>query len=303
MQRLTPLFDEGRDFAPGGRSLPANTSRMAIGGVTGLISDELVAGRAEQLPEFAFRRPFCHAGPLYRPGCGSKGGREADSINAHVHVAAMIHIPDSSTLAGGPMAVSETRRQLILEAMVRVVGRKGYKATSVADVIAEADVSRTTFYKHFEDKHECFLAAYDMVVERVLDEVIASCDGEQPWLERVRIGLATIVELFALDPELARTAIVEVAAAGADARQLHWNAITSFTEFLEDGEELAGGRELPDNIALMAAGAVSGLIFDELLTGRAERLPQLLPDLLFAMLVPYIGPGAATEEMRRAAAG
>jgi len=187
--------------------------------------------------------------------------------------------------------------------MVRVVGRQGYKATSVADVIAEADVSRTTFYKHFEDKHECFLAAYDLAVERILDEVIASCDGERPWLERVRVGLATIVDLFALDPELARTAVVEVAAAGADARRRHWDAISRFTEFLEDGEELADGRELPENLALMAAGAVSGLIFDELLTGRAERLPELLPDLLFTLLVPYIGPGAATEEMRRAATG
>lgn len=215
----------------------------------------------------------------------------------------MIHIPDSSILAGGPMAGSETRRQLILEAMVRVVGRKGYKATSVADVIEEADVSRTTFYKHFEDKHECFLAAYDLVVERVMNEVVAGCNGEQTWLERVRVGLATIVDMFALDPELARTAIVEVAAAGADARRRHWNAISRFTEFLEDGKEAADGRELPDNIALMAAGAVSGLIFDELLTGRAERLPDLLPDLLFALLVPYIGPGAATEEMRKAAAG
>jgi AcrR family transcriptional regulator len=201
------------------------------------------------------------------------------------------------------MASSETRRQLILEAMVRVVGRQGYKTTSVADVIEEASTSRTTFYKHFEDKQDCFLAAYDMVVERVLDEVIVNCDGERSWLERVRVGLSTIVELFALDPELARTAIVEVAAAGADARQRHWNAISRFTEFLEDGEELAEGRELPDNIALMAAGAVSGLIFDELLTGRAERLPELLPDLLFAMLVPYIGPGAATAEMRKAATG
>jgi len=137
----------------------------------------------------------------------------------------------------------------------------------------------------------------------VLSEVIASCDGEQAWLERVRIGLAKVVEMFALDPELARTAIVEVAAAGADARRRHWNAITRFTEFLDDGEQLSGSPDLPENIGLMAAGAVSGLIFDELLTGRAERLPELLPDLLFALLVPYIGPGAATEEMRRAAAG
>lgn len=201
------------------------------------------------------------------------------------------------------MAGSKTRRQAILEAMVRVVGRKGYKTTSVADVIEEADVSRTTFYKHFEDKQECFLAAYDLAVERVLSAVIANCDPDAPWLDRMRDGLSTVVEMFALDPELARTAIVEVAGAGAEARQRHWEAMIRFTEFLVDGEQLADGRELPANIGLMATGAVSGLIFDELLTGRAERLPELLPDLLFAMLVPYIGPGAATEEMRRAAAG
>jgi AcrR family transcriptional regulator len=201
------------------------------------------------------------------------------------------------------MAGSETRRRQILEAMVQVVGREGYRATSVDGVIEEAGVSRTTFYKHFEDKHECFLAAYDLVVERVFAEVIAKCDPELPWLDRMRIGLATVVDLFALDPELARTAIVEVAAAGADARRRHWDAITRLTEYLAEGEQLAGERDLPGNIGLMAAGAVSGLIFDELLAGRAERLPELLPDLLFAMLVPYIGPRAATAEMRRAAAG
>jgi AcrR family transcriptional regulator len=214
----------------------------------------------------------------------------------------MIHILASFLQAVWPMASIESRRQLLLEAMIRVVGAKGYRETSVADVIEEAGTSRTTFYKHFEDKHECFLAAYDMLVERVFAQVLANCDGEQPWLERMRTGLATIVGLFALDPELARTAVVEVAAAGADARRRHWNAVARFTEFLEAGRDEADGRELPENIALLAAGAVSGLIFDELLAGRAEQLPDLLPELLFALLVPYIGPSAAAEEMRRAAA-
>jgi len=196
----------------------------------------------------------------------------------------------------------ESRRELILAAMIRVVGSKGYKETSVADVIEEAGTSRTTFYKHFDDKHECFLAAYDMLVEQVFTEVVAECNGDEPWLQRVETGLSTIVRLFALDPLLARTAVVEVAAAGADARQRHWNAVARFTEYLEGGRELADGRELPENISLMSAGAVSGLIFDELLAGRAAQLPALLPDLLFAMLVPYIGPRAAAEEMRRVAA-
>jgi AcrR family transcriptional regulator len=168
-------------------------------------------------------------------------------------------------------------------------------------VIEEADTSRTTFYKYFDDKHDCFLAAYEMLVEQVFSEVVANCDSTVPWLRRVEDGLATIVRLFALDPKLARTAIVEVAAAGSEARRLHWNAVVRFTELLEDGREMADGRELPENISLMSAGAVSGLIFDELLAGRAAQLPALFPDLLFAMLVPYIGPRAAAEEMRRVA--
>jgi AcrR family transcriptional regulator len=198
-------------------------------------------------------------------------------------------------------ATTETRRDSLLEAMVRVVGRKGYEATSVADVIEEAGTSRTTFYKHFDDKHDCFLSAYDMLVERVFATIVAECDGEQPWLSRVRKGLATLIGIFVREPELARTAIVEVAVAGAEARQRHWDAVARFTGYLEDGrEELDPGGELPKHISVMATGAVSGLIFDELVAGRTANLPSMMPDLLFAMLVPFIGPAAATEEMRRA---
>jgi len=195
----------------------------------------------------------------------------------------------------------ESRRDRILVAMIRVVGSKGYDATSVADVIEEAGTSRTTFYKHFDDKHDCFLTAYDRLVERVFAAVVANCDGEKSWLDRVCKGLETLVEIFALEPELARTAVVEVAVAGADARQRHWDAVARFTAYLDGGRRLNGGPELPEHISTMAAGAVSGLIFDELVAGRAEQLPELLPDLLFALLVPYIGPTAAAEEMRRAA--
>jgi len=166
------------------------------------------------------------------------------------------------------MGAIESRREDILAAMIRVVGVKGYRETSVADVIEEAQTSRTTFYKYFDDKHDCFLAAYEKLVEQVFGEVVANCDGEASWLSRMTTGLTTIVDRFADDPRLARTAVVEVAAAGADARQLHWDAIARFTEYLDAGRELAG-KELPENISLMSAGAVSGLIFDELLAGRA----------------------------------
>ena len=185
--------------------------------------------------------------------------------------------------------------------MIRVAGRAGYRGASVEQVAEEAGVSLPAFHRHFDGKDDCFLAAYDMLIERLFAEVHAGCDEELQWQERVERGLATIVERFAADAGLARTAVVEVAAVGAEARQLHWNALLRFGEYLEDGRELARGGELPHNVAVMSAGAVSGVIFEELLAGRAKQLPALLPDLLFAVLVPYVGPRAAAGEMRRAA--
>jgi AcrR family transcriptional regulator len=200
------------------------------------------------------------------------------------------------------MEPTKSRRDPILAAMIRVVGDKGYERTTAADVVAAAGTSRAAFHERFEDKHECFLAAYDALIERIFAEVAAVCDSERPWTDRVRSGLGTIVELFSLDPGLARAAVVEVEVAGAEARRRHWRAITRFAGLLEGGREFAGARELPEHIELMSAGAVSGLIFDAVQEGRAGQLPEMLPDLLFALLVPYIGPSAAAAEMRRAIA-
>ncbi len=208
-------------------------------------------------------------------------------------------IPTPPPTGQPPPSAARSQRDAILAATILVVGRKGYREATVDDVIAKAGVTRAAFDEHFEEKHDCFLAAYDMAVERLFAEVNGNCDRAKGWLERVREGLATIVNLFVLEPELARIAVVEAVAAGTEARRRHWNAISRFTEYLADGQGLAKGRELPANISFMSAGAVSGLIFEELLAGRPAELPALLPDLLFAVLVPYIGPRAAAAEMRR----
>ncbi len=186
--------------------------------------------------------------------------------------------------------------------MIRVAGRKGYQATSVADVISEASASRATFYKYFDDKHDCFLVAYDVAVERVLAAAQAGCNPLQPWPERALASLAAIVDLFADDPALARTAVLEGAAAGSEARRRRLSAIGNLARMLEESGNGHGGLQLPDNTALMAVSGVMGLIFDELQADQAATLHRLLPELEFAMLVPFVGPQAAVREIGRNAA-
>lgn len=191
------------------------------------------------------------------------------------------------------MERSGTRREAILEAMIRVAGEKGYAAASVADVIAEAGASRTTFYKHFADKRACFLAAYDLGARRIVGAAAAGCARGRSWEERAGGGLTAVVELLGRDTALARTALVEIVVAGAEGRRHRQATVSRLAELLEAGRGAPPAVGLPENAGLMAVGAVAGLMFDCLQDGEATDLAGLLPKLRFALLVPYLGPRAA----------
>lgn len=197
-----------------------------------------------------------------------------------------------------PEVVSRSQRERLLEAAVRVVARKGYAATTIGDLTREAGISRTTFYELFGDKEACFLAAYDGAVDVLVRRVVAAYESEQRWPQRSRAGLQALLETLAAEPDLARLALVDIGAAGPVAQRRYRAAVQRLTPLFEEGRDFArGGRNLPANTSRMAAGGVTGLIADELVAGRAEQLPGLLSDALFATLVPYIGPQAAAREV------
>jgi AcrR family transcriptional regulator len=197
-----------------------------------------------------------------------------------------------------PEVIARSQRERLLEAAVRVVAEKGYGATTVADLTREAGISRTTFYAMFEDKEACFLAAYDTVADALVRRIAKAYEAEERWPQRARAGLATLLEALAEEPAIARLALVDVGAAGPAAQRRYRAALQRLTPLFEEGRDFApSGRSLPANTSRMAIGAVAGLISDELAEGRAEYLPSLLSDLLFATLVPYIGPAAAAREV------
>jgi AcrR family transcriptional regulator len=197
-----------------------------------------------------------------------------------------------------PEVVARSQRDRLLEATMRIVADKGYAATTVTDLTREAGISRTTFYELFEDKEACFLAAYDNSVDSLVRRISVAYEAQERWPDRARAGLETLLEALAADPAQARLALVDVAAAGPAAQRRLRAAVQRLTPFFDEGRDFApGGRNLPANTSRMAAGAVVGLISDELVAGRTDKLPGLLSDVLFATLVAYLGPDAAAREV------
>jgi AcrR family transcriptional regulator len=197
-----------------------------------------------------------------------------------------------------PEVVARSQRDRLLEATMRIVADKGYAATTVTDLTKQAGISRTTFYELFEDKEACFLAAYDDSVDTLVRRISVAYEAQERWPDRARAGLETLLEALAADPAQARLALVDVAAAGPAAQRRLRAAVQRLTPFFDEGRDFApGGRNLPANTSRMAAGAVVGLISDELVAGRTDKLPSLLSDVLFATLVAYLGPDAAAREV------
>jgi AcrR family transcriptional regulator len=197
-----------------------------------------------------------------------------------------------------------SERERLLEAMVRVAAAKGYEATTVGDVIEAAAVSRETFDEMFASREACFLEAYDAVIDVLVAHVSTAFESTvgQPWPDRVCAALRALVELLANEHDIARMAMVEVTAVGEDARIRYRAALGRFTYFLEEGRTVSPqADELPADTARFAIGGATSMIFDEVRAGRGPELRRLLPDLLFAVLMPYIGPEAAEDEMRRVA--
>jgi AcrR family transcriptional regulator len=195
--------------------------------------------------------------------------------------------------------IVHNQRERMLLAVAEAVAEQGYATTTVADIIARARLSRRTFYEHFADKEECFLAAYDTVVEQLLAGVGHAYEQADRWTQKVHDGLEAFVSYLASEPAFARMCIVEVVAAGAEARGRRDAAMRVFVEFLEPGRaEAPKDIVVPALAADIVVGGIYEIIYTRLLRNAADELIEMLPELLYCALVPYIGHRAAEQAVR-----
>lgn len=194
------------------------------------------------------------------------------------------------------------QRERLFAAMVATVAEKGYEATTVADILEEAGVGRESFYELFADKRECMLAAHAILIDDLESKVKSAYIGPDPWLDRVRNALAALLEWFSEDPAAARFTLIELAAVGPASRARFQAEFSRFIELVDAG--LDGDAPRPDlpRATSLAVSAALALVYEEVVQGRTAELPNLLPELIYELLVPFLGEEVARAERDRAAA-
>jgi|SRR5215218_5231846 len=194
--------------------------------------------------------------------------------------------------------IADSQRNRILGAMVELAGSKGYHDTSVTDVIGRAGVTRKAFYKLFEDKESCFIAAYGRELARILTLTLEAFETQDEWADRVRAALSALLHALAREPTVARLCFIEVMAAGPNAIAARNEAMRGFTIVFDTGR-LQDDRERPAALALNMVGGMSEIVHREIAAGKAAELPEVLPDLMYTAVLPILGPEAAERELER----
>ncbi len=196
--------------------------------------------------------------------------------------------------------VRAIQRERLLVGMLRAASELGYRSTNVQDVIERAGVSRPTFYEHFSNKDDCFLAAFDTSAARLRERIADAADeGGNVWRDRLRCGFAALLAFVACEPEAARMVIVEARAACPDAALRRVALLDHFASCIDGKvrELLPAGDTHSAVTASGVVGGVESLLYARLNKGEIDDLPALLPSLMYFAVLPYEGHRAASEEL------
>jgi len=178
-----------------------------------------------------------------------------------------------------------SQRGRLICAVADSVATKGYAATSVADILVLAGVSRRTFYEHFQDKEACFLAAYDTGAEAIYEAMTGAVDGLQSWQEILDSVLSTWLEFLQADTAFTRAYMIEFWAAGDPARE-RWKKRRDRTAGLLRALHERAREEDPavvpvsDTLIAAVVGGVNRVVISHVLADSSAPLTSLKPELL-----------------------
>jgi len=192
---------------------------------------------------------------------------------------------------------ARNQRRRIIDAIVDSCAEKTYAATTITDIVGRARISRTTFYKHFEDKRACFDAAIGYCIEQLQEAAAAAHAVEDTPDDAVRKGAAVVIQALAERPGLAQLLTGDAIAVDPRVIECYRKATIPVIEGLWSGSD---GSAKAHSDPRLAFGQAQVLILNQIAIGKADRLPELLPEIVYLAVNPFGGHEAALRQSQLA---
>ncbi len=189
----------------------------------------------------------------------------------------MLRVPTQEERRPAALERADPRERLI-GAMATSIRERGFRESTVADVVRIARTSRRTFYEHFEDREACFLALFDATNDAMMEGIAGAVNPEAPLEAQVDSALDTYIDHVTAQPALYRSFVRELPGLGRTGADRQLAVIERFAQLLVELVE-SGRREQPEigarpltlDTAIMIVGGLRELAVISLQRGRDVR--------------------------------
>lgn len=190
----------------------------------------------------------------------------------------------------------EAKRLSARSSFIERVARTGFRNTRVEDVCRDVGVSHREFYRWFGNKNQCYLSIFDgfgrSLVEagqRAFDETAGS------WEAKMRAGLLATMSALADDPHRVRFLLECQAVSGGEGAM--WRLVDRAERVYLTDEVRSGSPQAPAAVfESIAVGVVVEPIRRYLEEGKVDRLPDLVPWIVYYMTLYLFGPARAAGQ-------
>lgn len=201
---------------------------------------------------------------------------------------------------GNEMLLRSDQRQRtrIRQALLDLCFERGFAALSLEDLLERAEVDYPTFGRHYADLEDCFFQVYAEELETFRHSAARARARADSWRERVRVTAYALYRFLADDEKLRRFTTAEVRGGGERVQLLFGEEIEALFDLIDEGRREPGA---PATLTRATAEQVGGGIFNQLYAAGSRGGPmppegEIIPQLMYAVVLPYLGDEAAREE-------
>ncbi len=198
-------------------------------------------------------------------------------------------------MVGGPHD-----RIRVHDALIDLCVEHRFDQISVEALCERAGIDRLAFEFQFANLDNCFLMVFEMEVERFHDLWASACRGLIEWRDRLRATAYVIYRYLGEDERIVKFIAVEARSAAQPVQLLFAKMLGELFELIDEGRLQLDD---PDSLTGSTAESVGGGIFNQLYLALESRSPvpvegDLVPKLMYAAVLPYLGSEAALAELR-----
>jgi AcrR family transcriptional regulator len=187
-------------------------------------------------------------------------------------------------------------------ALVDLCYERELAEVTVADICERADADRAEFESRYANLEDCFTRTYEEMADEFLSRVNSAFDAERGWRNQLRAAAYATLAHMEEDPARARFVVVEALAAGERAQLVRERVFATLVDLVDRGRLEPGASP---TVTRATAESLNGAVFRhmrvEMEHGRPGQYAEMVPELMHAIVLQYLGPEAAEEELQHSA--